>query len=114
MRIRPMEWSDLSTAATISSTAFRTDQFFRYICPHLEDYPDDFRSFMLRLHKKRILQVGVVPYVAEIDETDPEGMRKVVGIAIWKRAGTKERARAWKEPNSGYMKSLERWLQYFE
>jgi ribosomal protein S18 acetylase RimI-like enzyme len=109
-----MEWSDLSVAATISSKAFRTDQFFRYICPRLEDYPDDFRSFMLRLHKKRILQVGAVPYVAEIDETDPAGMRKVVGIAIWKRTGTTERARAWQEPNSGYMKSLERWLQYFE
>lgn len=114
MRIRPMQLSDLPTAATISSKAFRTDQFFRYICPRLDDYPDDFRAFLLRLHKKRILQVGAVPYVAEIDETDPEGMRKVVGVAIWKRIGANETARAWKKPNSGYMKSLERWLQYFE
>src|SRR5437667_9383027 len=48
MRIRPMQLSGLPTVATISSKAFRTTEFFRYICPGLDDYPDDFRAFFLR------------------------------------------------------------------
>ncbi|KAH0543169.1 hypothetical protein FGG08_002514 [Glutinoglossum americanum] len=112
MHIRPMQLSDLPTVATIPSKAFRNDEFFRYICPHLDDYPDDFCAF-LRLHRKRILQVGAVAYVAETDETDYEGIREVVGIATWRRVGTSEIARVWKDPNSELVKSLERWLQYF-
>jgi ribosomal protein S18 acetylase RimI-like enzyme len=108
-----MRQRDLPRTATISAEAFKNDGFFNYICPGLHEYPDDFRAFFLRSQRKRMSQKGFVIYVAETEDSDPEG-QKVVGAAFWERFGKSKAAKSWQRPNSGPVKALERSLQYLE
>lgn len=114
MHIRRMQLSDLPRTATIAAESFKNDKFFNYICPRLHEYPEDFRAFFLRSQRQRMSQVGLVCYVAETDDSDPEEEKKVVGIAFWERVGDSKTARTWKKPNLGLVKAFERNLQYAE
>lgn len=114
MHIRPMRLSDIPDTARLCCDAFKEDGTINYILPHLHEHPEDFRVFFRASLRKRMNQVGLVCYVAETDEADPEGANKVVGMATWERVGNDEAAKRWKKPNRGPLKFLERNLQYVE
>jgi GNAT superfamily N-acetyltransferase len=107
-----MQLYDLPHAATVSANAFKTDSNCNCLFPRLHDYPDDFRNFFLRRHRKRLNQSGVVARVAVIDDHDPLEEGTVIGVAIWERLGDSEVAQAWKCRNQGLGLAIEYGLLY--
>ena len=110
MHTRPMQLCDLPYTATISANAFKSDSDFNTIFPRLHDYPEDFRTFFLRRHKRLLNQGGAVGRVAVTDDNDPQEEGTIIGVAFWERVGDGEAAQAWKYQGLGL--AVERGLMY--
>jgi GNAT superfamily N-acetyltransferase len=107
-----MQLCDLHYTATISANAFKSDPDFKTICPHLHEYPKDFRNSFLRRHKKLLNQSGAVGRVAVADDNDAQEEGTIIGVAIWERVGDSKAAHVWQYRNQGLGLAIERGLMY--
>jgi hypothetical protein len=97
MHVRPMTQQDAPYVADIFNVSFATDELFSWLAPGHDQHPGDQRRGYLIRMKIRLLEPGVLAFVAvtDVDDISWTGSEEVMGYAVWRRHGEDEGSRQW-------------------
>ncbi|KAF1973898.1 acyl-CoA N-acyltransferase [Bimuria novae-zelandiae CBS 107.79] len=98
MRVRSLTRDDLPAVADIAFHAFEKDEFFGWLNPGRDKYPDDLRRSQKILMRRRLVTPGQYGYVAETEEGDEDwtGKSEILGFAFYSRSVGDEAAKRWR------------------